>query len=42
MDMLLEGIMSIQAGANPRVIEQKLLSFLPAKERAILEAEQAA
>jgi chemotaxis protein MotA len=42
MDMLLEGVMSIQAGANPRVIEQKLLSFLPAKERAILEAEQAA
>jgi chemotaxis protein MotA len=42
MDMLLEGVMSIQAGANPRVIEQKLLSFLPAKERAVLEAEQAA
>jgi chemotaxis protein MotA len=42
MDMLLEGVMSIQAGANPRVIEQKLWSFLPAKERAILEAEQAA
>lgn len=42
MDMLLEGIMSIQAGSNPRVIEQKLLAFLPAKERAILEAEQAA
>jgi chemotaxis protein MotA len=42
MDMLLEGVMSIQAGANPRVIEQKLLSFLPAKDRAILEAEQAA
>ena len=42
MDMLLEGIMSIQAGSNPRVIEQKLLAFLPARERAILEAEQAA
>lgn len=42
MDMLLEGVMSIQAGANPRVIEQKLLAFLPAKERAVLEAEQAA
>jgi chemotaxis protein MotA len=42
MDMLLEGIMSIQAGANPRVIEQKLLAFLPAKQRALLESEQAA
>jgi chemotaxis protein MotA len=42
MDMLLEGIMSIQAGANHRVIEQKLLAFLPAKQRALLESEQAA
>jgi chemotaxis protein MotA len=42
MELLLEGIMSIQAGANPRVIEQKLLSFLPAKDRIALETEQAA
>jgi chemotaxis protein MotA len=42
MELLLEGIMAIQAGSNPRVIEQKLLSFLPAKERAALEGEQAA
>lgn len=42
MELLLEGVMSIQAGANPRVIEQKLLSFLPAKDRIALEAEQAA
>jgi chemotaxis protein MotA len=42
MELLVEGVMSIQAGANPRVIEQKLLSFLPAKERAGLEQEQAA
>ena len=42
MQLLLEGVMSIQAGANPRVIEQKLLSFLPAKEREALEREQAA
>jgi chemotaxis protein MotA len=41
-DMLLEGIMAIQAGSNPRVIEQKLMAFLPAKERAALENEQAA
>ncbi len=34
--------MSIQAGANPRVIEQKLLSFLPASERAGLASDEAA
>lgn len=28
MELLLEGIISIQAGANPRVIEQKLLAYL--------------
>jgi chemotaxis protein MotA len=31
--MVIEGIMSIQAGDNPRVLEQKLLSFLPPLER---------
>jgi len=30
MEMTIEGLMSIQAGSNPRVIEQKLLAFLPA------------
>lgn len=33
MTIVLEGIMSIQAGDNPRTLEQKLLSFLPPKER---------
>ena len=33
MELVLEGILSIQAGANPRVIEQKLLSFLDPKDR---------
>jgi len=42
MELLLEGIMSIQAGANPRVIQQKLLSFLPASERAALAGDEAA
>ncbi|HZR11962.1 MAG TPA: flagellar motor protein [Acidimicrobiia bacterium] len=42
MELVLEGILSIQAGSNPRVIEQKLLSFLPDKEREALEAERAA
>jgi chemotaxis protein MotA len=32
-EMILEGIMSIQAGDNPRTLEQKLLSFLSPSER---------
>ncbi len=31
--LILEGIMAIQAGDNPRTLEAKLLSFLPPKER---------
>ncbi|RUM46111.1 MAG: motility protein A [Hydrogenimonas sp.] len=31
--IILEGIMSIQAGDNPRTLEAKLLSFLPPSER---------
>jgi chemotaxis protein MotA len=42
MEMLLEGVMAIQAGSNPRIIEQKLLSYLPAKERVAFESEEAA
>ena len=37
MEVVLEGILSIQAGANPRVIEQKLLSFLDPKDRPVTE-----
>ena len=33
MELVIEGVLAVQAGANPRVIEQKLLSFLPAAER---------
>ena len=29
MELAIEGLMSIQAGSNPRVIEQKLRAFLP-------------
>ena len=32
--MTLEGILSIQAGDNPRVVADKLLSFIPPTERA--------
>ena len=33
MQLVMEGVLAVQAGANPRVIEQKLLSFLPVAER---------
>ncbi len=33
-EIIIRGLLSIQNGDNPRVIEQKLLTFLPAKERA--------
>ena len=31
--MVIEGLLSIQAGENPRVIEEKLKSFLAPAER---------
>lgn len=40
-DMLLEGILSIQAGDNPRMVEQKMLAFLPQGERHRLVVESA-
>ena len=42
MEMLIEGLMSIQAGSNPRVIEQKLRAFLPADAAAAVPDEKAA
>lgn len=39
-EMMLEGILAIQAGANPRVVEQKLLSFLPPKARDALSSDK--
>ena len=38
--LVLEGILAIQAGDNPRVIEEKLISFVPPAER--LDEEEAA
>jgi chemotaxis protein MotA len=29
MEIVIEGILSIQAGANPRLVEQKLQSLIP-------------
>jgi chemotaxis protein MotA len=31
--MTLEGILSIQAGDNPRLVSEKLMSYLPPLER---------
>jgi chemotaxis protein MotA len=36
--LVLEGILSIQSGDNPRVVQEKLLSFIPPGERAAVEA----
>ncbi|MDK2900696.1 MAG: chemotaxis protein MotA, partial [Thermosipho sp. (in: thermotogales)] len=36
--MILEGILSIQAGENPRILEEKLKSFLPDAVKAQYEA----
>jgi len=41
MELIVEGVLSVQAGANPRIVEQKLLSFLSADERPV-EAAKAA
>lgn len=40
MEMILEGILSIQAGENPRVIREKLMTFLPEDTRKAM-TEQA-
>jgi chemotaxis protein MotA len=34
MEVTVRGILSIQAGENPRIIEQKLSTFLSPQERA--------
>lgn len=38
-EVMLEGLLSIQAGENPRVIEEKLKSFLSPSRRAAMKAE---
>ncbi len=32
-EIMIEGILAIQAGDNPRLLEEKLLAFLDPKER---------
>jgi len=38
MEVIVEGIMAIQAGENPRIVEEKLKVFLPAERREFLRA----
>ena len=41
-EVMIEGLLSIQAGENPRVIEEKLKSFLAPKDRGAAEEGEAA
>lgn len=36
-DLIIDGLLAIQAGQNPRVIEQMLRNYLPEKKRAVAE-----
>ncbi|MGQ9524921.1 MAG: flagellar motor protein [Armatimonadota bacterium] len=36
--LMIEGILSIQAGDNPRVVESKIVSYLPPKQRALVSS----
>lgn len=40
MEMILEGVLSIQAGENPRVIQEKLMTFIPAEVKQTMLSEQ--
>jgi chemotaxis protein MotA len=40
--MIIQGVMSIQAGDNPRNVESKLLTFIPPAQRPADDREQAA
>ncbi|HBR28964.1 MAG TPA: motility protein A, partial [Firmicutes bacterium] len=39
--IMVEGILSVQAGENPRIVEEKLKSFLPPAERDRVRRERA-
>mgnify|MGYP006288714989 FL=1 len=40
-EIMIEGILSIQSGDNPRILEQKLVSFLAPEKREAVLAETA-
>ena len=39
-ELMIEGILAIQSGDNPRIVEEKLVAFLTTRERAAFRAEQ--
>lgn len=39
-EVMIEGILSIQAGENPRIVEEKLKAFLSGASREVLEEEE--
>lgn len=39
-NIMVEGLLSIQAGENPRVIEEKLKSFLAPSERKLMDSQE--
>ena len=38
-EMVIEGILGIQSGDHPRILAQRLLTYLEPKDRKVLEAE---
>jgi len=38
-EIVIEGVLSIQSGDNPRILLEKLVSFLPPKEREAIKSE---
>jgi len=38
-EIMIEGTLSIQSGDNPRIVKEKLISFLPPEIRAQVEEE---
>jgi len=40
-ELMIEGILAIQSGDNPRIVEEKLVAFLTTSERAKFRASQA-
>ena len=41
-EMIMEGILSIQAGDNPRIVKEKLQGFLAPADRMVDEDDEAA
>jgi chemotaxis protein MotA len=39
-EMIIEGVLSIQSGDNPRIVRSKLLTFLAPKDRSEKEVKK--